>query len=189
MKNNFVLFAVVALLILSCSKKATVESNGFTKYTIAKGKQYADISGYKSADYSELKFVVKFDSSAIYTTITPDNQFDINKLYGFSDNSTGHHQFSARFGWRWSDKALRLFGYVYNKGVRDSKELGIVNIGSEKTCSIKVSGDQYIFSLNGKTDYLPRASTTPTATGYKLFPYFGGDELAPHNIFIWIKEL
>ncbi|MEO5783498.1 MAG: hypothetical protein ABIQ07_09520 [Ginsengibacter sp.] len=35
---------------------------------------------------------------------------------------------------------------------------------------------------------LPRTSTTAKAIGYKLYPYFGGDETAPHEIDIWIKE-
>jgi hypothetical protein len=36
---------------------------------------------------------------------------------------------------------------------------------------------------------MTRESKTEKAEGYKLFPYFGGDETAPHNISIWIKEL
>jgi len=36
---------------------------------------------------------------------------------------------------------------------------------------------------------MSRASSTATAVGYKLYPYFGGDEAAPHDINIWIKEL
>jgi hypothetical protein len=36
---------------------------------------------------------------------------------------------------------------------------------------------------------LPRTSTTPLAKGYLLYPYFGGDETAPHAIKIAIKSL
>ncbi|MGI8584585.1 MAG: hypothetical protein ACR2KX_20540 [Chitinophagaceae bacterium] len=42
--------------------------------------------------------------------------------------------------------------------------------------------------MNGFTDSLLRTSTTVKANGFKLYPYFGGDETAPHNIYIWIKE-
>lgn len=160
----------------------------FTKYNIWQGQQYCDSNKFVQTSYSELKFIAKFDSSAIYKTIDANNQYDINKLYGFSDNNAQHQQFSARFGWRWSDNALRLFGYVYNDGIRSYKELGTVIIGAENNCSIKVNAKNYIFSLNGKVDSLPRTSPTTVATGYKLYPYFGGDELAPHNVSIWIKE-
>ncbi len=39
------------------------------------------------------------------------------------------------------------------------------------------------------TELLPKLSTTPLAKGYLLYPYFGGDEVAPHDINIWIKTL
>lgn len=161
----------------------------FIKYTIRSGQQYCDQSVYKQTNYNELKFIVKFDSTAIYQTVSSNNQLDVNKLYGFSDNNDQHQNFSARFGWRWSDGALRLFGYVYNNGVMSYEELGAISIGVEYTCSIKVTASSYIFTLNEGSKNMPRASTTATAVGYKLYPYFGGDEAAPHDINIWIKEL
>lgn len=106
----------------------------------------------------------------------------------YKDNNASQHEFSARFGWRWSKNALRLFSYVYNNGIWSDKELGTVEIGSENTCSIKIEGDSYLFILNGKKTTMPRASTTTSAQGLKLYPYFGGDEPAPHTISIWIKE-
>ncbi|MDQ6757836.1 MAG: hypothetical protein M3004_12965 [Bacteroidota bacterium] len=196
MKNIFGLSALCLFIFCSCSKAklAPVQTGHgttaslFTKYTIRSGQNYCDGNSYTATSYAELKFVARFDSTAIYTTVNSYNQLDINKLYGFSDNNAQHQQFSARFGWRWSDNALRLFGYVYNDGIRSSKELGIVSIGSEINCSIKVNPKSYIFSMNNIIDSLPRTSTTQTATGYKLFPYFGGDETAPHTVYIWIKE-
>ena len=195
--KNIICLSGLLFIFFSCKKEASsllkVSHGGataqFTKYTIRQGQNYCDGNTFTSTSYSELNFVAKFDSTAIYSNVNPDNQLDINKLYGFSDNNSPHQQFSARFGWRWSDNALRLFGYVYNNGIRDSRELGIVSIGTENNCSIKVNPKSYIFSLNGKIDSLPRTSTTVKATGYKLYPYFGGDETAPHNIYIWIKEL
>jgi hypothetical protein len=161
----------------------------FIKYTIQKGNQYCDANAYKAIETSEMKFAVKFDSTAIYETASPENQPDINKLYGFSDDDADHHQYSARFGWRWSDKALRLFAYVYNNGSVTSKELTVVNIGAEITCSIKVTSTNYLFTVNEVTTQLPRMATTEKAKGYQLYPYFGGDEVAPHQINIWIKNL
>ena len=161
----------------------------FTQYFIPAGKHEATTNLNKPLNLTELNFKVKFDNSAIYTTQDPVNQLDINKLYGFADNNQHHSQFSARFGWRWSDNALRLFGYVYNNGVRSSKELGTVSIGAENSCSLKITPSAYYFMLNGKLDSLSRQSTTATAVGYQLYPYFGGDEVAPHDVRIWIKEL
>ena len=166
----------------------TPNSAAFMKYTIPAGSQYCDQTSYVPTSCSELSFTVKFDSSAIYKTTDPVNQEDINKLIGFSDNNSDHHSFSARFGWRWSNNALRLFGYTYNNGLREYKELGTIDIGAESNCSIKVAGNHYLFILNGHLDSMTRSSTSSPAIGYKLFPYFGGDEMAPHEISIWIRE-
>lgn len=186
------------LCVTFCSCKKSVEEpgpiehpakDGFIQYTIRAGEQYCDRTTYMATDYSALTFVVKFDSSAIYQTRNVANQPDVNKLYGFADNNAGHQQFSARFGWRWSDGALRLFGYTYNNGIRDFLEIGIIEIGQEYTCTIAVAKEVYIFSVGNTRKNMQRSSTSSTATGYKLYPYFGGDETAPHDIRIWIKEL
>lgn len=203
MKNKLIILGFCLFTLASCSKKieqimsgiskngnTETSANTYVQYTIPKGEQYCDKRRIVAVKDSVLFFKVKFDSSAIYTTNAATNQLDINKLFGFSDNSAmDHHEYSARFGWRWSDHALRLFAYVYNKGVMSFKEIGSVQIGTENTCSIKIEGDKYLFSLNGTEITMPRASTTALAEGYKLWPYFGGDESAPHTISIWIKEI
>lgn len=186
-----------ALLFSNCRKTAdtifekdtSVNSYQFVKYTIKKGNHYCEGNIFKQIEISEMKFAVRFDSSAVYQTTFPENQYDINKLYGFSDNNSAHHQFSARFGWRWSDNALRLFAYVYNNGAVTSKELTSIAIGIEISCSIKVTSTNYIFTVNDGVYQLPRTATTAKAKGYQLYPYFGGDEVAPHDVNIWVKSL
>jgi hypothetical protein len=193
-----ILLVAAALLLASCSKMAeaivdkatsTTPTGQFIKYTIEKGNQYCNNNSLKAIETTKMKFAVKFDSTAIYETVSPENQYDINKLYGFSDNNSGHHQYSARFGWRWSDKALRLFAYVYNEGAVLSKELTTIAVGEEINCLIKVAGSNYLFTVNGVSTQLPRLATTEKAKGYQLYPYFGGDEVAPHQINIWIGPL
>ncbi|MDQ6845535.1 MAG: hypothetical protein M3Z92_14505 [Bacteroidota bacterium] len=200
MKNKHWLPVLCIILLPGCKKEilpvpdkemilTTTVSSNYIQYTIPEGKQYCDENVYMPVVYSELKFKVKFDSSAIYTTREPRNQYDINKLYGFSDNNSNHHKFSARFGWRWNDDSLRLFGYVYNDGTMRFKEIGTVSINAENFCSIKIGDGFYTFTLNDKADTLIRKSTTLNAVGYRLYPYFGGDEFAPHDIRIWIQEI
>jgi hypothetical protein len=162
---------------------------GFTEYLIPRGEHYADKSTYQPVDLTDLRFVVRFDSSAVYQSSRTENQWDINKLYGFSDNAADHHQFSARFGWNWSGGALRLHAYVYNNGERTIRELATVAIGQDTECRIRVAGQAYLFTVNGATVALPRQSKTERARGYRLYPYFGGDEPAPHDIRIWIRPL
>ena len=192
--NKYLLNCFFALVFIACHKhtdpvnKPSIKVPAFIEYKIAKGSQFCDKSTYTPVSLDSLCFVVKFDSSAIYTTTDPQNQYDINKLYGFSDNNEDHHQFSARIGWRWSDNKLRLFAYVYNYGEVSSDEISSVAIGAEISCAIIVDSNHYQFKVNNDRLTLPRSSKTAQALGYKLFPYFGGDETAPHDINIWIKD-
>jgi hypothetical protein len=135
-----------------------------------------------------MKFVARFDTSAIYQTVNPVNQYDINKLYGFSEGINNQFN-SARIGWRWSDGALRLFGYVYKSGVRYSQEITSIPFNTDITCSIKLNGANYLITANGVTVTLPRGLTASTARGFQQYPYFGGDEVAPKNISIKIRNI
>ena len=173
-------------------KKADQPSglDGFTKYAISKVQHYANNNSAVAISVSEWRFQVYFDSSAIYTVPGAD-QFDINKLSGFADNKSLHTQYSARFGWRWSEGRLRLFGFVHNAGVIKGKEISSIDIGKIYTCSIKVVEGQYVFTIEDfkNSVVLPRAAATPAAEGYRLYPYFGGNQVAPHEIHIWLKYL
>jgi hypothetical protein len=177
------------LAVNASNKPEAVTTAAEKLFLIEKGSHNCIGSSYVPVSLLEQKFTVRFDSSAIYNTAIPLNQLDINKLYGFSDNAALHHDFSARFGWRWSDGALRLFAYVYNGGTVASEEIGVIDIGKDIACALRVKGSQYEFRVGDKVKMMPRASTTPTANGYLLYPYFGGDEAAPHDVRIWIRNL
>ncbi len=200
MKNQIIVLLVTALVLGSCQKSVEITTkesviaplepvSKTVLYTIKQGQQFCDKNSYTPVSITELKFKVKFDSSAIYNTINPYNQGDINKLYGFSDNNAQHHQFSARFGWRWFNNSLEIFAYIYNNGVVAYQKVGDAIIGTTAEYSIKVNSETYQFTLGNNIVTMPRASTTTTGLGYKLFPYFGGDELAPHDVRILIEEL
>lgn len=200
MKNNTsnLLFGLLILgTFAACTKSKEILHNqndqapppsSFVEYVIPKGEHYSQQNGFVATEYSELKFSVKFDSSAIYTSVSGENQYDINKLFGFADNEGSHMEYSARIGWRWSEGALRLFGYTHNEGQMAFEELAAISIGEVHKCTIKISGDTYVFSVDGQSVSMSRESKTSTAKGYKLFPYFGGNETAPHEIHIWINE-
>ncbi len=199
MKNLSILAAICLLFTFTSCKKAiesikdrvgaNAPTNVFVDHYIAKGQNNSDHSGYKPVNATEMKFSVKFDNSAMYKNVIADNQQDINKLYGFSDNNQEHHINSARIGWRWFNNQLQLFAYVYNNSVQSNQLITSVPLNQDISCSIKVEGNIYIFNVNGTVIKMPRASTTATAVGYQLYPYFGGDEVAPQDIHIWIKDL
>jgi hypothetical protein len=156
-------------------------------YTIGEGQHYCDKSSFETEIFDTIVFKAKFDSSAIYTTINPKNQADINKLYGLSDCGSLHQVNSARFGWRWYKNNLEIWAYTYNDSIRDYKLVGTVSLNEFNTFKIIFGESKYIFLLNDKRIEMPRHCSV-TAQGYKLYPYFGGDETAPHVIKIWIDD-
>jgi hypothetical protein len=180
---------IITFFITSCIPTPPIGgTNSFVTYIINTGEHYSNNNGILlMTNISEMKFIAKFDSSAIYTSVIPINQADIHKLYGFSDNNTQHHDNSARIGWRWFNDELQLLGYVYNNTVRSNIFIKSVPLNTEINCSIKIIGNKYIFTVDGSSIEMPRTSTIQS--GYKLYPYFGGDEVAPHTIKILIKDL
>lgn len=162
------------------------QPSGYTLYTIRTGNHYCDQNTLKSVRTSEMKFVAKFDNSAIYQSVLPENQYDVNKLWGFSEGFNNQYN-SARIGWSWNNNALRLYGYVYANGVRYFEEITPVALDSDINCSIKLAGNTYIFTVNNSTISLPRGPSSSQASGYQQYPYFGGNETAPHLITIQIK--
>ena len=182
--------AILSVIIFSCTKESikkpadsagpsrdaavTEAISGYTTYTIKKGQHYSDKSSLKYVSTAEMKFYAKFDQTAIYTAVIPENQYDINKLYGFSEGINNQYN-SARMGWGYSNGAIRLYGYVYSKGVRYSQEITTVLPGQDVTCSIKVSGSTYIITANGIGVTLPRGTTASKASGWQQYPYFGGN--------------
>ena len=161
----------------------------FKTYTIQKGEHYCDETRLKQVTIANsISFNVRFDSSAIYKTTDPINQEDINKLWGFSEGND-HHLHSARIGWAYARNALRLYGYVYADSIRYFKEIKTIGFGEIVNCQIKLSSDSYELTAGGSSVSLPRAPKGTSTKGFQLYPYFGGDEKAPHRITIDIQEL
>lgn len=196
---------LVSLITFSCSKEYNQEKISetdvktgtnkgkppaggatYTTYLIKKGDHYCSPRPLKSVSVTEMKFYAKLNESAIYQTVDPVNQYDVNKLWGFSEGIDNQYN-SARIGWGYSDGAIRLYGYIHCKGVRYFQEIITVLPNQEVYCSIKISGNTYILSANGVSVTLPRGTTAPKASGYQQYPYFGGDEVAPQDITILIK--
>ncbi|GGG30051.1 hypothetical protein [Pontibacter amylolyticus] len=159
----------------------------YSTYLIRKG-QHSTTSPYKSIKTNLLRFEAVFDKSAIYTTVLVTNQADINKLYGMSDCGSLHQNNSARYGWRWYNNRLEILGYVYNSGKWSYKYITSVDLDKPYTYEISLLSQSYLFSVNGVKVSLPR-NCSGYGSGYMLYPYFGGDETAPHDITIRIRDL
>jgi hypothetical protein len=194
MKNYYILYCLILTSLTACVKKNAVSDVPATTtdgeiYIIKKGSHAASGSHFQLLRTSAIQCEVTFDSSAIYQSVNPENQEDVNKLIGFSDCNDEHHQNSARLGWSWNGHAVAIYAYAYVNGERMIRTITDVPVNETVKCSVSVSGDKYFFSVDNNRDSLPRHCTGYSNARYQLYPYFGGDEVAPHDITISIKNL
>ncbi len=169
---------LLILVLVSCNKDK--ENNGdLQNYVIEEGQHQSNHSFEHFTD-SILEFKVIFDSTAKYSNIATKNQDDINKLFGMSDCGLAHHYNSARIGWKWKNNKIQLHSYCYVNGKKTEQFIDSVSIDTEIQCTIICKKNHYYFEVNNKHFNVIR-----TCTGndhYLLYPYFGGDETAPHKI-------
>lgn len=158
-------------------------------FVISSGNHYSSPRKVGLHRGSTLRFKALFDGSAEYD-LGDEDQLDTNKLYGTSDCGDKHSENSARFGWRWNDGKLEIMAYTHVSGAFDFKLIGEAKIGRPYDYEIGLSEDKqsYVFNFNGSTVTMKRGCSDSGMTGYKLYPYFGGDKTAPHNIKIKIEE-
>lgn len=170
----------------------------FIPYTIRAGNHEAEntTAAIKISNAKKLDFQAIFDESVRYETIDPGNKYDINKLMGFSDCNQHHHGASARLGWNWMEGEVRIYTYVYTNGVRiPEKLMGVAQIGKIHRYKIEITEDAqgksvYKFTMDDHVELVPRECTGGgILPSYRLFPYFGGDETAPHDIKIKVRFL
>ena len=173
---------VVLVKSLNGCKKITLD---WKTFTIEKGKHRST----RALNYSKettFDWSVEFDSSAIYKTVDSLNQMDINKLIGWSDCGEDHIESSIRFGWRWTD-SLEIHWFKHEHGEFSFDLIKRVDLCKEHYYELTIFRWDYKLEVDGTYVYVPRNCPSDNRR-YQLFPYFGGDETAPHNIHIKIKK-
>ena len=73
---------IFLLVFISCKKE--IDDLGFRVYTIPAG-EHSSGSHFNHPTNSRITFDFILDESAIYTSEIPENQYDVNKIYGMSD--------------------------------------------------------------------------------------------------------
>ena len=190
-----IIAAWTGIFYCSCGKEGIPQSTLLatnksvaTEYLIRQGEHYCVQNHAEMMTNPEIHATVTFDSTAIYTTQLAENQGDVNKLIGFSDGGSNHQENSARLGWSWNGKKIILYAYAYSNKARIIKTLGSVDVNQSFPCSVKAENNYYYFRVNNHADSVERVCSSYTGYHYRLYPYFGGDEAAPHDVRIVIVE-
>lgn len=183
------LLALLTILVVSCNQNIDIDPDtGFEVFTIPTGGHSSIVRNEAFAG-TGINVTVLFDESAEYTLDVTSDQADINKLIGFSDCHQDHQSESARLGWRWFDDELQILAYTYREGQLSFELMGAVNMNQEIDLQIRIVGDTYQYSGTGLTSVtMDRTPNCETGDNYWLWPYFGGDQPAPHEVTIKLKR-
>lgn len=194
MKKRLLISILLLLAFTSCSIYSVDPS---VTYIIKKGDHYAGYYTFqnKYKDTSKkiapiwlrgnrIEFKFSFNDTNKYDFSVKDG-LDINKLYGIT--STKIHENSARIGWRYTgDDNFEVFAYYYVRGVRGWTLLGTYKTRERLTISIDVSKHEYTYVVNNEWFSV---YNTKNILAARAFPYFGGDNVAPHKMIFLITEI
>lgn len=180
-------FAILSILLVIWTGCEPDWEEPYETFIIPEGKHSKGVD-LQFLQTDNLTFQAIFDESAIYKSKIEENQWDINKLLGFADCNSHHHENSARFGWRWLNDSLEIMAYCYADGERITEKVGNLELNEPGYFQIQLTEDTYLFTLNTlPTVNIIRENICQQGSYYMLWPYFGGDEVAPHDIKIKLK--
>jgi len=178
---------LILLFLVSCTKE--IDDLGFRVYTIPAG-EHSSGSFINHPNNSKISFQFILDESAYYETEIPENQHDVNKIYGFSDFGAKHQKYSIRLGWRYIENNLELCWLRHEDGVHSSATIKIIQPDVIYNATIDIKTFYYVIVIDNDTTLVRRRpeGNWGLIRRYYLYPYFGGNEYAPHDITIKIKE-
>ena len=144
-------------------------------YIINKGKHYAKGLKFGVTFSNKISFRGKFTESCLYDDLGKNDNYDINKLFGFS-TTWFHHIQSGRVGWRCLDgKTIQLLTYSYNKGKNDIQEndiLGVVEPNDIFYCTIEDTEKEYVYTFRKGFDTEITVKTDPNEEDWFIFHYY-----------------
>ncbi len=180
---------ILFLGVLSCEEFD--DTVPFREFKIPQGK-HSSTHRLSEMDHEWLSFEVIFDESAIYETVDPNNQADINKLFGFAECNSNHEENSIRFGWRWFNDELQVFAYEHLDGNIIWEQMGVVELNRTYRFNIFLFDDRYeleVEEFGVKNTIMTRSELVCTKGAYYLlWPYFGGNETAPQDISVFMRR-
>ena len=137
---------LILLLLISCSKE--VDDLGFRVYTIPAGK-HSSGSFLNHPDNSRISFQFILDESAYYETEIPENQHDVNKIYGMSDFGVRHQKYSIRLGWRYINNELQLCWLRHEEGRHSSATIRTIEPDVIYDATIDISNQWPLIGIGG----------------------------------------
>lgn len=163
-------------------------------YLIKKGNHYASMSlfekigaiGWKINNLS-MRFI--FRKECWWAPPRNQDDYDQNKLAGIGFG-TNHHNNSVRLTWVpdfASQGMINVYGYTYDEKKADPKFVSVfiksVHVDEPVTGKIESREGFYFITVKDVTVKMDNVNSDPKLC-FRLFPYFGGNNTAPHDMTI-----
>ncbi len=166
-------------------------------YTIKQGRHYSNILNpnrlWVGYGVHHIDFSFQFLNNPCYVLGNEDD-WDINKLFGISFGPE-HHKNSFRIGWRpTNDNMISLHSYYYNHGTRKDSFIYAINYNSVVDGGITIDREAgkitTWISVNGNSVWskIDFNFDDVSLWSFRLFPYFGGNARATHDIHLSLKN-
>ncbi len=153
-------------------------------YKLLQGKHYSRHGFKLFFSAKPLLFQALFSTNCLYQD--PQNPGQINKLWGRSFGL--HTKNPARIGWRGCNGTLELFAYLHQNGKIFYEKMGECELREWITFRIEKRKSTIEIEIKGKETRVYSFDDLPQ-WGYQLYPYFGGQLPAPHQMEIIVKIL
>ena len=133
--------------------------------------------------YSIFQYMIQWGGSLLIVTLI------LKKLYGLSDCNDNHTKTSMRLGWRWLNDSLEIHWFKHTNENFSFAKISTINLNTIVNFSITFDENYYHVSVDIDTVTIDRPCNSQSIRKYYLWPYFGGNETAPHDIKIKIKSI
>jgi hypothetical protein len=168
------------------------------QYLIKKGNHYASVSIFRKIGgigwkITSLKMRFVFREECWWAPPRNNDDNDLNKLAGIGFG-TNHHSNSVRLAWIpdfTSRGVIKIYGYTYD-GKKEAPQFVsqyITSVHTGETCEAAIeSHGNYDITVNKVTIHMDNIRQDPNLC-FHLYPYFGGNNAAPHDMIIDLEYL
>ena len=171
--TKWLLMLCLATQLVCCRK----EENGYKIYEIKKWHHYCEWPRWDFTWFQE-KFDFIFDEACVYDGTIPWR----NKVWGIGWEV---HEESARIWRRSNDWKILLAYYVYWDSKRTIETVDTVSVNDANHAEVHYVKDSVEIDVNWHHKKFHSKKAIP----FRCYPYFGGDDTAPHDMKILINHL
>ncbi len=174
---------------------------------IIRENTHSSFSFPRIVDSEFISYDITFTPTCRYI-LNEEDQLDVNKLFGVGYIANPfkliqfnpfkikrmHHINSVRFGWRYcpSTDLIEILAYWYKDGVRNTEHIYYVPIGKKFMYVLEIDVESHMLTIEDLqgTKVFSRnlVNLRGRDIGYLLNPYFGGNNKAPHDIWISMEK-